>query len=89
MAKSAGDYGKIIGWGGSNKDADVKKTITLTKKLTKKDVEKMIADGLDKKFVVKNLQQYKAAITKAEEKLNNKQLFPRRDLMAKILKLWP
>ncbi len=89
MAKSASDYGKIIGWGTSHKDPDVKKTTTITKKLVKKDVEKMIAAGLDKKFVVKNLQQYKDAIKKGGKKLDNKQLLPRKELMEKILKLWP
>lgn len=89
MAKTPSDYGKIIGWGTSNNDAGVKKTTTLTKKLTKKHVEKMIADGLDKKFVVKNLQQYKDAIKKGGKKLDNKQLLPRKELMEKILKLWP
>ena len=89
MAKSASDYGKIIGWGTSNNDSGVKQTTTLAKKLTKKDVENMIAAGLDKKFVVKNLQQYKDAIKKEGKKLDNKQLLPRKELMEKILKLWP
>ena len=37
----------------------------------------------------KNLQQYKDAIKKGGKKLDNKQLLLRKELMEKILKLWP
>ena len=89
MALSRSKQGDVIGWGKSNKDADVKRTLTRTKTLKSQDVRAMMDQGLTRKDAEALLALYEKAIKAGGKKLDNAQLIPRRDLMKKILSLWP
>ena len=49
----------------------------------------MVANGLSKAWVQQQLALYTAAIAQGGAKLDNSQLLIRRELMEKILSLWP
>ena len=83
------EAGQIIQWGTSNKPEGVAATMALSKSLTPEDVLAMQSKGLNRRTVENLLEQYNAAITQGGSKLRNTQLIPRRDLMIRILELWP
>ena len=49
----------------------------------------MISSGLTREWVEQQLSMYRKALGSGGPKLKNKQLIPRKELMEKILELWP
>jgi hypothetical protein len=82
------DVGEIIGWGEGQTEEAVQQTINLTKNLSKSQLHDWINKGLTKSWVEKQLASYTKSLLKGKEKLNNKQILLRKELMEKILKLW-
>lgn len=86
----SGEQGKIIGWGTGQSAEAVKQTIQVTQNLTKEKVKEMISTGLSKEWVQQQLKMYSKAVAEQGVKLEkNNQLLARKDLMEKILSLWP
>ena len=81
--------GDIIGWGTGQSAAAVAKTQQATKALTESKIKEMIPKGLTKEWVEDQLRLYTGAIAKAGPKLKNTQLFVRKEMMERILLLWP
>lgn len=73
---------------GAGPVAGVRVTRALTDNLTKAAVEQMKRQGLNRATAQNLLRQYEEAIAEGGKKLLNDQLFPRRELMKKILELW-
>jgi hypothetical protein len=88
-ALSAGEFGDIIGWGTGQTARAVSQTQAVTQALTTEAVQGMIAKGLTREFVQNQLAMYSSTFAKGGEKLVNKQLVPRLELMQRILDLWP
>jgi RHS repeat-associated protein len=85
---TSGNLGKIIGWGTGQSAEAVEQTMAVTESLTEESVEEMAEQGVTKAWVEKQFQAYSQAAIKGGDKLNNTQLFARRELMQKILSLW-
>ena len=81
--------GDIIGWGTGQTAEAAEQTLAVTKALTRGKVSEMIGKGLTREWVVEQLGFYTAAVAKGEAKLKNNQLFARKELMERILSLWP
>ncbi len=86
---TAGAQGTIIGWGTGQSAQAVLQTELITASLTRKAVAQMVARGLSRKWVEQQLAKYTASIAQGERKLDNAQLLVRKELMEKILSLWP
>ncbi|MEN9865281.1 MAG: hypothetical protein RL748_871, partial [Pseudomonadota bacterium] len=85
----ASDIGeKIIKWGEGQAIKDVMTTIERTKAINKQEVSQMIKQGLERQWVEKQLTAYRAAIESSKKSINA-QLYPRIELMKKILSNWP
>jgi uncharacterized protein RhaS with RHS repeats len=85
---TAGKMGEIIDWGTGQSEEALEKTIKLTENLTTEQIEAWKEQGVTKEFVEEQLEKYIRSIEKAGQKLDNKQLLPRKALMEEILKLW-
>lgn len=85
----ASEQGAIIGWGTSNAAVAVAKTQQVIASLTRTKVAQMVARGLSKEWVKQQLARYLKDIAEGGKKLDNTQLLPRKELMEKILELWP
>ena len=91
----AGDIGEqIVKWGRGQGADDVAQTIARTRGLTSDGVREMAKQGLTREWVEKQLSLYRKALEKGgdklrNDKLRNEQLLPRRELMERILELWP
>jgi RHS repeat-associated protein len=79
----------MIGWGAGQSTSAVAQTIRLAENLTEQQVKTMIYRGLTKEWVEKQLALYSSAVAQGGAKLLNKQLLPQKELMEKILSLWP
>jgi hypothetical protein len=79
--------GRIIGWGAGQAGAAATRQLLST--LTREQVKGMMSQGLRKHHVQQLLGDYARAIASAGAKLQNTQLFPRYQLMQRILALWP
>jgi hypothetical protein len=86
---TAATHGAIIGWGTGQSAAAVAQTQQVTASLTATRVASMVARGLSKEWVQDQLIKYTASIAAGAAKLQNTQLVPRKELMEKILSLWP
>lgn len=89
VSVTAGSQGVIIGWGTGQSALAVLKTQQITQSLTAVKVAEMIGQGLSKAWVQDQLAKYNASIAQAGAKLQNTQLVVRKELMEKILSLWP
>ena len=49
----------------------------------------MVKQGLTKEWVLQQLTFYNKALEIGGDKLKNAQLLPRKELMEKLLELWP
>lgn len=86
----SGEIGdKIIGWGRGQATDAVIKTRQVTEALTKGKVKEMIGKGLTKEWVEEQLESYTTNALKGGAKWKNSQLFVRKELMERILSLWP
>jgi RHS repeat-associated protein len=85
---SSAEKGNIIGWGKGQSTEEIKKTVDLTKSLTREVVKGLRKSGVDKAWVQRQLALYKKAIEQGGSKIKNQQLLPRKELMEKILDLW-
>ena len=86
---TAATQGAIIGWGTGQSAAAVAQTQQVTASLTATRVASMVARGLSKEWVQDQLIKYTASIAAGGAKLQNTQLVPRKELMERILSLWP
>jgi hypothetical protein len=86
--KSAYIGRKIIGWGEHGTAHAAEQTLKIGETLTEDGVRDMIAKGLTKEWVEKQLATYEQAIVRGTLE-KNPLLDPRRLLMKRILELWP
>jgi hypothetical protein len=86
----AGDIGEqIVKWGRGQGAGDVAQTIARTRGLTSDGVREMAKQGLPREWVEKQLSHYRKSFREGGGKLRNEQLLPRKELMERILELWP
>ncbi len=81
------EAGKAIQW--PKGQGSAKQTKEMAENLSVSDVTKMINRGLNKETVKHLRSQYQKALEQGGKKLQNEQLLPRKQLMDKILELWP
>lgn len=87
---NAAEIGKeVIRWGCGQSSAAVAQSQRRIFAINRYEVLDMIAKGLDRSWVEKQLSLYEAAISAGGAKLRNRQLRPRRDLLLAILREWP
>jgi hypothetical protein len=86
--KSAYIGRKIIGWGEGRTAEAVEQTLKIGETLTAEGVRDMIAKGMTREWVEKQLASYEQAIVRGTLEKNSL-LNPRRLLMKRILELWP
>jgi hypothetical protein len=88
-AKS-GVQGSIIGWGTGQRADAVARTRAVTVALTGDKVKEMNAKGLHREWVECQLKMYRESIARGigSPAKPNTQIFPRQELMEKLLALW-
>ncbi|MDQ1817404.1 hypothetical protein RBA41_29265, partial [Massilia sp. CCM 9210] len=90
IPRRAGDIGQeIIQWGRGQTAEDVAQTIARSNEMSTNVVQDMIAKGLRKDWVEKQMSLYEKALKSGGSKLKNVQLSPRLNLMQKIIESWP
>jgi RHS repeat-associated protein len=88
MGIKSATVGKLIGWGEGQGFMAVAKTRITTFFLTKETVHRVARMGMTKQWVEKQLASYtKSLLTKPNATINT-QIFARKALMEKILRLW-
>jgi RHS repeat-associated protein len=80
---------EIIKWGEGRGVEDIKKTLKVYETLTEEGVKEMASKGLTREWVIEQRKLYAEAILQGGDKLKNPQLLARKDLMDRILSLWP
>jgi RHS repeat-associated protein len=86
---SSGAMGQIIGWGTGQTLKAVAQTHAVTAGLTAAAVARMVQQGLTREWIVAQLAKYQSSIVEGGKKLQNTQLLARKELMEKVLQLWP
>jgi hypothetical protein len=87
----SGVQGSIIGWGTGQTAEAVAKTHAVTVALTGDKIKEMNAKGLHREWVERQLKMYRESTARGigSPAKPNTQVFPRQELMEKILALWP
>jgi hypothetical protein len=83
------EAGRVVGWGTGQSAEAVQQTVNATRQLTPDLIRNMIQQGLTREWVATQLQFYEAAVASGGQKLVNQQLLVRRELMLRLLELWP
>ena len=81
--------GKIVGWGETQTAIAAQTTRNVTQNLTRAQVQAFANQGLTKQWVQEQLRLYGKAVLNANKLNKNMNLLPRKELMEKILYLWP
>jgi RHS repeat-associated protein len=85
-ANHLGDY---IRWGEGQSAEDVEQTIEATRNFNSDKIRYLKNNGVTRADIEKQLEKYNNAILKGGRKIEtNKQKYPRKDLMERILELW-